>query len=178
MTFNKTLRHLLWLLAFISLFQNAHTQIITGKILNLNNEPVPYSTIFIQELNTGTISNSEGNYRVMLDKGNYHFTIRCLGYKQLEKNIVLITDSMNVNFSLENQDFKIQEIKVFGGKDDPALNIMRKAIANAPYYRQKIKHYEADLYLKGNFIFKNILKIIQNKTEVNGKKMKEVFQEG
>jgi hypothetical protein len=54
---------------------------------------------------------------------------------------------------------------------------MRKAIAKAPYYRTKIKRYEADLYIKSNFAFTSIPKIYQNKIEVEGRKLKELIKE-
>ena len=55
--------------------------------------------------------------------------------------------------------------------------IMRKAIAKAPYYRQKIRHYEADMYIKANFFFSSIPKVYQNKIEIEGRKLKELVKE-
>jgi hypothetical protein len=152
-------------------------QVVTGRILGTQNEPIPYATIFVTEAKEGTITNTEGNFRLQLPRGEYHLTIRSMGFVQTEKEVDLNTDSLNVDITMQRQEFEIKEVKVFPGKEDPAWFIMRKAIAKAPFYREKIKQYEADLYLKSNFVFSNIPRLYQNKIEVNGKKLKEVLKE-
>lgn len=156
---------------------STQAQVISGKLLNEKSEPVPFATIFIQEAKEGTISNTNGIFKVQLKKGTYNITIRSLGYNQVEKEIILDTDSIHLEIFLVKQEFRIKEIKVFPGKEDPAYFIMRKAMTKAPYYREKIKHYDADLYIKSNFSFTNIPKIYQNKIEIEGKKMKHFFKE-
>ncbi|HSH18815.1 MAG TPA: DUF5686 and carboxypeptidase regulatory-like domain-containing protein [Draconibacterium sp.] len=152
-------------------------QIVAGKIINEQNEPVPYATIFVSETKEGTISNSEGKYKIQLARGNYHFTIRSLGFLQVIKEVKVTSDSMNLDITLKKQSFEIKEVKIFPGKEDPAWFIMRKAIAKAPYYGQKIKHYEADMYIKANFAFSNIPKVYKNKIEIEGRKLKELIKE-
>jgi hypothetical protein len=157
-------------------FQSA-AQIISGKITTEQNEPVPYATIFVEEAKEGTISNADGDFRIQLNPGSYHIHIRSLGYIQAEKEIQLTTDSIILNIVLKQQEFEIKEVKIFPGKEDPAYFIIRKAITKARFYREKIKHYEADLYIKSNFSFTNIPKIYQNRVEIEGKKLKEFFKE-
>jgi hypothetical protein len=153
------------------------SQFVAGKIINEKNEPVPYATIFVSETKEGTISNAEGNYLIQLTNGIYQITIRSLGYMQVIKEVNVNADSINLDIKLQLQPFEIKEVKVFPGKEDPAWFIMRKAIANAPYYRTKIKHYEADMYIKSNFAFTSIPKLYQNKIEVEGRKLKELIKE-
>ena len=172
-------RYSVLILIFIAALFSIKTkaQIVTGKILNQQNEPIPYATIFVHETKEGTISNTDGDFKLLLNSGTYHLTIRSLGFIQVEKEIQLNSDSINLNIILIKQEFKIKEVKVFPGNEDPAYFIMRKTIAKAPFYRQKIKHYEADLYIKSNFEFTNIPKIYKNKIEINDKKLKHVFKE-
>jgi len=157
---------------------SANGQVIAGRIVNELYQPVPYATIYVQETRSGTISNAEGLFSIQLSRGTYHLTIRSLGYFQIEKEVHLTSDSLYLPLIMRRQEFKIKEIKVFPGKEDPAMFIIRKAIAKAPYYREKIKHYEADLYIKSNFTFTNIPRLYQNKIEIDGKKMKDVLKEG
>ena len=152
-------------------------QVIYGKITDEQNEPVPYATIFVSETREGTISNVHGNYNLKLEKGTYHFIVRSLGYLQIEQEIKLASDSLRFDIVLQRQEYRIKEVKVFPGKEDPAYYIIRKAMANAAYFREKIKHYEADLYIKSNFTFTNIPKLYQNRMEVNGQKLKDAFKE-
>ena len=172
-------RNLFFLIIFCFYFLSSQisAQVVSGKISNENGEPVPYATIFVQEAKVGTISNPEGNFTIQLNKGIYHLRIRSLGYNQVEKEIQVNTDSLNLLVNLIRQEFEIKEVKVFPGKEDPAYFIMRKAITKAQFYREKIKHYDADLYIKSNFEFTNIPKIYQNKIEIEGKKLKDFFKE-
>jgi len=153
----------LLIIFFLSVSFHSQAQFVAGKIINEKNEPVPYATIFVSETKEGTISNAEGNYLIQLTNGIYHFTIRSLGYQQVIKEVNVNTDSVKMDIKLQLQPFEIKEVKVFPGKEDPAWFIMRKAIAKAPYYRTKIKHYEADMYIKSNFAFTSIPKVYQNK---------------
>jgi hypothetical protein len=171
--------NILVIIIFAAFFAfQSQAQVVAGKIVDDKNVPIPYATIFVTETKEGTISNSEGNYKIQLLHGIYHFTIRSLGFVQVIKEVKNVaSDSLTLNITLQKQSFEIKEVKVFPGKEDPAWFIMRKAIAKAPYYRQKIKHYEADLYLKSNFAFTNIPKMYQNKIEVEGRKLKELIKE-
>ncbi|HPE75139.1 MAG TPA: DUF5686 and carboxypeptidase regulatory-like domain-containing protein [Draconibacterium sp.] len=166
---------ILFFAAFFSIQTQA--QIVTGRILGDKSEPIPFATIFVAETKEGTISNSDGNYNIQLERGKYHFTVRSMGYLQHIQEVIVTSDSMNVDIRLKQQSFEIKEVKIFPGKEDPAWFIMRKAIAKAPYYRQKIKHYDADMYIKANFSFSSIPNLYKNKVEIEGRKLKEVVKE-
>lgn len=165
-----------FILVSFSLYKSS-AQVVAGKIINEQNEPVPYATVFVAETREGTISNTDGHYRIQLEKGNYHFTVRSMGYIQELLEVKVNNDSINLNIKLKKQTFELKEVLVLPGKEDPAWYIMRKAIAKAPFYRQKIKHYEADMYIKANFYFSSIPSVYKNKIEVNGRKLKELVKE-
>jgi hypothetical protein len=168
---------LLWISAMIS-FHNLSGQVITGRIVNDQDEPVPYATIFIQELKEGTITNSQGNFSLQAARGDYHIVIRSLGYHQIEREVSVDRDTVWLDLVMYPQSFEIKEVLVFPGKEDPAYYIVRKAMAMAAYYREKIRHYEADLYIKSNFRFTNIPRLYGNQMEIDGRKMKDVLKEG
>ena len=155
----------------------SRAQVVTGQIVNEQNDPVPYATIFVSETKEGTISNTEGNFKIQIPPGNYHFTIRSMGYLQDIKEVNVNSDSLHLNITLKKQSFEIKEVKVFPGKEDPAWFIMRKAIAKATYFGQKIKHYEADMYIRANFAFTNIPNVYKNKIEIEGRKLKDLVKE-
>ena len=177
MSFRYILSFLLLISVQIS-FNNLSGQVITGHIVNDQDEPVPYATIFIQELKEGTITNSEGKFSLQAVEGSYHVVVRSLGYHQVEREVTVNRDSVRLDLVMQPQNFEIKEVLVFPGKEDPAYYIVRKAMANASYYREKIQHYEADLYIKSNFRFTNIPRLYENRMEIDGRKMKDVLKEG
>ncbi|MDX8339675.1 DUF5686 and carboxypeptidase regulatory-like domain-containing protein [Draconibacterium sp. IB214405] len=152
-------------------------QVLSGKILDSGKKPIPYATIYIAETRQGTTSNKNGDFSFNLSEGTYHLTIRSMGYEQADKTINLQTDSLFIPVILKFQNFELAEIKVFPGDEDPAYFIIRKAIAKAPYYRGKIKHYSADLYIKSNFAFTNIPNLIKKQEVEDGRKFKDYFKE-
>ncbi|NCB08006.1 MAG: carboxypeptidase-like regulatory domain-containing protein, partial [Bacteroidia bacterium] len=169
--------HFIAILCIAVLSFTSKAQTITGKITNDKKEPVPYATIYVSETHEGTISNQEGNFHLNLSRGKYHLTIRSLGFYQIEKEVELVSDSLFLNIILQHQEFEIKEVKVFPGKEDPAWFIIRKAIANAARFREKIEHYEADLYIKSNFTVTNLPKIYKINMEMDGEKMEEMLRE-
>jgi len=175
---NVRVTKLFFVLFFILSTNVAQAQLLTGIIIDEDENPVPYATIFIKETREGTTSNTEGKFQLQLPKGDYSLTIRSMGFLQENKSVSLQADSLFLPIILKVQEFELKEVKVFPGKEDPAYFIMRKAMAKAPYYRNKIKHYSADLYIKSNFAFTNIPKLYQNKIELDdGKKLKDYFKE-
>ena len=173
----RDLKILTTFILFSFSFFKTSAQVVTGRIINEQNEPVPYATVFVAETREGTISNTDGHYRIQLEKGTYHFTVRSMGYIQELLEVKVNNDSINLNIKLKKQTFELKEVLVLPGKEDPAWYIMRKAIAKAPFYRQKIKHYEADMYIKANFYFSSIPTVYKNKIEIDGRKLKELVKE-
>ena len=155
----------------------ASGQVLSGRILDEQKQPVPYATIYISETRQGTTSNTNGDFSFNLPTGTFHLAVRSMGYEKLEKTVSLQTDSLFLPVTLQSQNFELAEIKVFPGDEDPAYFIMRKAIAKAPYYRKKIKHYGADLYIKANFAFSNIPNLIKKQEVEDGRKFKDYFKE-
>ncbi|WP_297093697.1 DUF5686 and carboxypeptidase regulatory-like domain-containing protein [uncultured Draconibacterium sp.] len=155
----------------------ASGQVLSGRILDEQKQPVPYATIYISETRQGTTSNTNGDFSFNLPNGTFHLTVRSMGYEKQEKTVSLQTDSLFLPITLLAQNFELAEIKVFPGDEDPAYFIMRKAIAKAPYYRKKIKHYGADLYIKANFAFSNIPNLIKKQEVEDGRKFKDYFKE-
>ena len=51
---------------------------------------------------------------------------------------------------LLHAQYEIPPVYVSAKKEDPAYTIMRKAIGMAPYYRNIVQSYRAEVYLKGN----------------------------
>ncbi|WP_167608149.1 DUF5686 and carboxypeptidase regulatory-like domain-containing protein [Maribellus sediminis] len=170
-------RGLLVLLLLILFISNSIAQVLSGKITDEQNRPIPYATIYVSESREGTTSNADGNFQFQLAKGNYHLTVRSMGYLQKSMTVQVDRDSIFLPVVLQVQEFELEEVKIFPGKEDPAYFIMRKAIAKAPFYREKIKHYVADLYIKANFEFTNIPKIIKKQEVEDGKKFKDYFKE-
>ena len=122
--------------------QFLHAQCIKGKILGSNGNPVPFATIYSQEVSKGTTSNVEGNYTLDLPKGKHTLTIRYLGYKTREIEVVCQDSIQKMDIVLEEQLYKIPEVRILASGEDPAYGIIRKAVAMSYYYLNQVGEYD------------------------------------
>lgn len=53
---------------------------VRGTIKGDDGEALPFTTIFIKELGTGTTSNAQGFYEIVLTPGTYTLTFQYLGH--------------------------------------------------------------------------------------------------
>ncbi len=125
-----------------------HTYTLSGNILNEDNEPLSYATLFIEELGTGSVANDVGYFEMQLAAGNYHLVFQFMGYESLRKEIKL-SENVKLNIQLKGEVVMLRNITVTDKAEDPAYAIMRKAIAKAKYHRQQIDSFSANVYIKG-----------------------------
>ncbi len=152
-----------FIISFLLFLSSAisHSQILKGRITNESGDPVPYSTVFIQELRQGTTANTKGDYELKLPAGKYLVTYQSLGYSPVFYDIIIKEGTVLKDVRLPVQYYEIPEVRISASGEDPAYNIMRKAIGMAPYYLNHISSYKAEVYIKGNLVFKRIPKIVQ-----------------
>lgn len=151
----------LMFLYLVILSHIASGQTLNGKITDASGEPVPYSTVYIQELKYGTTSNTKGDYELKLPAGNYTVSYQSLGFEPVFQSITIGDAVVTRNIVLPEQIYDIPEVRISPSGEDPAIFIMRKAIGLAPYYLNFISYYKADVYLKGNLYIRNIPKIFE-----------------
>jgi hypothetical protein len=131
-------------------------QVLKGKITNASGEPVPYATIYIQEIRQGTAANAMGNYELRLSEGKYVVTYQCMGFAPQYFNIAISGQDFRKDVTLQMQYYQIPEVRITATGEDPAYGIMRKAIGMAPYYLNCVKHYKSEVYLKGSMVIHKI----------------------
>ncbi len=122
---------------------------VHGTIKGDDGEALSFTTIFIKELGTGTTSNAEGFYEIVLPAGTYTLTFQYLGHETQEKVITVSTDFTELNIILKVQATELRSVNISAGNEDPAYTIMRKAIAKATYHLQQLDSYSAQVYMKG-----------------------------
>ena len=163
-----------FVICFLSL-NSVFSQGIRGRITNFLGEAVPFATIYVPEISTGTTSNIDGNYELKLPEGNWKALFQYLGYQTQTREVIVGKAFQEINISLENQNYQIPEIKVLASGEDPAYYIMRRAIALAPYYRKQVSKYSCKVYLKGSGVFEKIPLLFEKQLKKDGMKENEPF---
>jgi hypothetical protein len=139
--------------------------VLSGSITDSSGNPVPYATVYIQELQMGTTANAMGDYEIKLEDGTYTVFFQSLGYNQDFRQVAIAGIPVKRDVSLTIQYFQLPEVTISSGREDPAYNIMRRAIARAPYYLNAVEHYRAMVYLKGTAIIDRMPRLLSKAME-------------
>jgi len=144
-----------------------YAQHLKGIITNNEGEPVRYATVYIDELKLGTTANIKGEYDIKLKPGTYTVFYQSLGFSPEIKSIKIAGTDKVMDIQLTIQYYQIPEVRVTATGEDPAYGIMRKAIGMAPYHLNRVKKYEAEVYIKGSVVVNKIPRIMQRNINAN-----------
>lgn len=133
-----------------SLSNQLSAQGIKGNITDSNGNSLPFATIYIHNIETGTTTNNQGYFEYNLPPEKYNLIFQYLGYKSVIKSVEVTSEFVTINIQLEPHTFMLKNIVVNAGKEDPAYSIMRKAIAKSKYHLQQLDSYTMQVYIKGS----------------------------
>lgn len=142
---------------FFNLISNAQ---VKGIVSDENGNPLPFVNIYIENTYIGTTSNEKGQYELQVqNKEQVTVIFQYLGYKT-QKQILNITQfPYFLDVKLKEENYSLQEV-VISSKENPAIPIIRKAIAAKTVNSDKTGKFTADFYSKGIFKLKNAPKKI------------------
>lgn len=152
---------------------STEAQSLKGTISNIEGEPIRYATVYINELKHGTTANIKGEYEIKLKPGTYTVFYQSLGFSPEVKSVTMGKADKKLDVTLTIQYYQIPEVRVTATGEDPAYRIMRKAIGLAPYHLNRIKHYEAEVYIKGSVVVNKIPRLLTRNISAEDLDIKE-----
>ena len=110
-------------------------------------KPLPNANIYIKDTYIGTISNTDGNYKLEIPQIPSEVIVSYIGY---ETRTILIEEngSQELNILLKPIAIQLQEVVVSSDQEDPAIGIMKKVIANKMKWKKKLQSYQAKAYTR------------------------------
>ncbi len=120
---------------------------IKGRITGQSGDPLPFASVFVSESAQGTSANESGWFTLKLPAGKVQITAQYLGYLPETKVLNLPSDS-NLLFKLKPEAFQLSEL-VVDPSFNPALRIMRNAIAAKKKNAATVSAYSCRAYVKG-----------------------------
>jgi len=133
---------------------------IKGKITDEKGNPLPSVTIYEDNTYNGTTSNDQGFYELSTKKQGKHTIIfQFLGFKTQKQTVDIASFPYNLDVKLIEESFTLNEV-VINPNDNPANQIIKKAIANKKANIEKTSKYKADFYSRGIFRIKDAPKKI------------------
>ena len=143
----KALVVILFFAATFSLF--AQQYFIHGSVKDSSkNSYLSYANIRVLNSTIGTSANKNGSFELKLPLGNYKLIASFIGYMSDTVSINLRNNIDGINFYLSQTNLNFPEIVVKPG-DNPALKIIRNAIAKKKERDRQLQSYEFEAYTKG-----------------------------
>lgn len=166
---------LLTYLIFISLATVSLGQGIKGTVKTTAGEPLPFASVYIRNLQDGVPTNENGSYEFKLGPGLYDVVVQFLGYATQIQTVEVGSNWVELHFSLEPQAITLSQVEVQAGAEDPALTIIRKAIAKSTYHRLQLQRYSMTVYLKGTGQLTDAPFFLRKKLAEEGLKLNEAY---
>jgi hypothetical protein len=122
----------------------------------ISGSPVPYVIVKVAGVGTTTLTDREGRFRIMVPTDSAQLEFRRLGYYMRAVTVVAIGPAIDGDVFLRPIPVELEEIVVAGEAEDPAVRIMREAIARKKDLLSRIHDYRYDAYIK--FLIRDLAK--------------------
>ncbi len=145
---------------FLLFFTTIAFSQIKGTISDSKGQPLARVSVFVEGTYNGTSSNDLGQFEIYLKKaGNVTLMFQSIGYQTKKVKFDYNLQTITQNVQLESEDLKLSEI-IVKASDNPALAVIKKAIANRKNNGEKSGRFTADFYSRGIFKIKDAPKKI------------------
>ncbi len=121
---------------------------VFGSIKDRDGTPLPFANVFVEGSAKGCASNLEGDYALDLEPGSYTLVARYLGYTTQRIPVSIGAQRQRLDFVMEPETLTLKDVLI-SGTEDPALEIMRKAIAKREEYQRETRSFSTEVYIKG-----------------------------
>jgi Family of unknown function (DUF5686)/CarboxypepD_reg-like domain len=137
---------ILFSLIYCSAFAQSRT--LSGKVTDQSGKPVPFASVYIKNTTKGASANSEGEYSLQLQPGQYEVQYKAIGYKQESRKVDLKSNTV-LNVTLNIEAYELNAVNINAKGEDPAYAIIRKAIRKRKAHLSEVKAYNCEVYIKG-----------------------------
>lgn len=112
----KTLFIIFLLLAFSAESFAQQSFNLSGYVRDKKGEVLPGTGIYVSGYKIATATNNDGHYALNLKPGNYDILVQLIGFKAVNKNMIITDKSVKLDFLLEESVTQLAEVTI---KPDP-----------------------------------------------------------
>ena len=122
---------LIFLISILSLHSYSQMGTIKGRVYNgINNEPLPYVNVVIENTSIGSTTDENGDYKIeQLTPGTYNLTCSSLGFEKAIRLEVEVgsSKSVNIDFAMKEMAVALDEVEIvaspFTQKEESPLSM-------------------------------------------------------
>ena len=160
----------------------AQSTIVRGTIRDSKTKEIlPFATVFFDESNFGTTSDSLGRYKLETTENYIKLKVLMIGYKPISKEVTPGVEQ-TIDFKLIPEGKTLNEVTVrsnqrkrYRNKNNPAVELIQKVIDHKSTNRiEGFDYYEYEKYEKIQFALSNVTEKFQNRKAF--KKFQFVFE--
>ena len=133
----------LLILFFITGTTFAQQLSVSGKIFGTGLTTLSYVNVRVMNTNQGTAANVDGEYDLKLQAGSYFLIASYIGYYSDTIFVELNRNISGLDFLLRQTKLTLADVIIKPG-DNPALDIIRKAIDKKKERNEQLNSYEFD----------------------------------
>lgn len=101
---------------------SANSQLLQGKVINEQSEPVLKANVHLLNTNEGTITDAGGNYSLQhVSPGKYTVVVSAIGYADQNKEVMVKPSGAVLDFQLHNSLVRLDEVVVTAEKKEELL---------------------------------------------------------
>ncbi len=120
---------------------------VSGGIYDAKtNKPLEYVTVKVADTTFGTTAGKDGKYFVKLKPGGYRIIFSYIGYKTDSSYVYIEDKDIKREIFLKPSELLTETIDVYG--EDPAYEIIRKAIKYKKEFQKNLNEYQYDAFSK------------------------------
>ncbi|CAN5576748.1 DUF5686 and carboxypeptidase regulatory-like domain-containing protein [soil metagenome] len=122
---------------------------IHGKIVDENQEALPFATLHIRNTSLGTTTNADGYFSLEVKPGTHDLVVQYVGYRSHTQRVEIFDEPVELNITLYPEVFELKEVVIQSNGEDPAYEVIRNTIKNRKDYLREVNSYQCDVYIKG-----------------------------
>ena len=105
---------------FLFSFTAVSAQVLKGKVVTSNGEPVSNATVYIREITSGIVADEQGKFQIKLNPGIYTCDFRSIGFEAQTKTIDIKSTGAEIQIVLVDKPLNLKEVIITRSKEDPA----------------------------------------------------------
>lgn len=122
---------------------------IQGRVLDPFGEGFPLCNVVVEGTTQGTISNEDGYFSIDLrTDNNLKLQFSSLGFEKKTVDLDPNNFKGELEVKMKSKDIQLRVANVYANAKDPAYGIIKKAIEHKKLREDKLKAFEAEIYIK------------------------------
>ena len=147
---------LLNLLSVVCLAQSP----LKGTVVDNEQKPIPFANVYFRNTTTGTTTNLRGAFELDNVENHNAIIISCIGFEKKQIPVSAFSGNKPLTITLQAQSVQLRTVEI-KHDEDPAYAIVRNAIKQRKKYRDQVKEYMAEVYMKSGFYVDEFPKYLQ-----------------